>query len=151
MARWALEDSGQPFIDDMMGSVESGTNNGTGVKNMTRFFWVLPFSILLAWPVTGTAQQYTKDNFAGMGLSAGQAARMADRANQSSGGITTDTFSGMGINKGFASQGADRANSLSDSPSYRPLYGTSSDPYGSLNTGSSNSLYGSPSGSLYGQ
>jgi hypothetical protein len=134
-----------------MGDVENGTKNGTGVKSMTRFFWILAFSILLAWPVTGMAQQYTKDNFAGMGLSAGQAARMADRANQSSGGVNTDTFRGMGINRGSASRGADRANSLSGSPSYGSSYGTSSDPYGSPNTGSSNSLYGSQPGSLYGQ
>ena len=113
---------------------------------MTRLFLILVFSILLAWPITGKAQQYSKDNFSGMGLSAGQAARMADRANQSSGSITTDTFSGMGINRGSASQGAGRANSQSG-----PSYGTSSDPYGLPNTGAPNSLYGSQPGGLYGR
>jgi hypothetical protein len=131
----------------MMGNVENGTKNGTGVKSMTRFYWILAFSILLAWPVTGMAQQFTKDNFAGMGISAGQAARMADRANQSSGGINTNTFSGMGMSKGSASRGADRANGLLGSPSY----GTSSGPYSSPNPGSSNSLYGSQPGSPYGK
>ena len=109
---------------------------------MARFFIVLAFSVLLTWPLTGNAQQYTKDDFAGMGVSAGQGARMAERANQSAGRVNTDTFSGMGINRGSASLGADRANRLYP---YGSTSGSSSNPYAP-----SSNPYGSPSKPLFG-
>ena len=68
-----------------------------GRKKITRQLALLTVIVaIVAWSAVTNAQEYTRDDFAGMGISAGQAARMAERANQSSAPYSSSDFSGIG-------------------------------------------------------
>ena len=68
--------------------------------------------------------QYTPDDFAGMGVSAGEARRLSDRANElNSGRYERDDFGGLGFAPGVGARAADRLNNdytYGKFPTYEP-------------------------------
>lgn len=102
---------------------------------------ILTLLIALMIATPAVAQNYTKDDFSGMGINEGQARRLADEANRnSSNTFQRDNFKGLGVSPGTASRAADRLNNQ-----YNNSYDTmpsNQNSYGSDNNGSNNSYYG---------